>query len=186
MTGGVAHDFNDLLMVVLGNLEMLQRRLGPAQQFERYLSSIHRAVERGTRCRDAPQLASSGLRGDIKSARCVTDIRFPGPFVARADHACRLKGGRARSTHNSLDTLPDVKHSCKPDLCCPAVRPCSTSRAAPHMQNVVTGAGSRSSRCKDALSWPDRSRWLSPRFQCRRGISKAHGKTCRSCFSSTW
>jgi signal transduction histidine kinase len=68
MTGGVAHDFNNLLMVVLGNVEMLQRRLGSAPQFERYLTSIHRAAERGTQL-TRELLAFS--RGESRQAEVV-------------------------------------------------------------------------------------------------------------------
>ncbi len=47
MTGGVTHDFNNLLMIILGNLKMLGRR-SYEPQLERYIAAIRKAAERGT------------------------------------------------------------------------------------------------------------------------------------------
>src|SRR6201999_3945243 len=46
---GVAHDFNNLLTVVLGNVDMLQRRVGPHDPaaLATRLSAIRTAAERG-------------------------------------------------------------------------------------------------------------------------------------------
>jgi signal transduction histidine kinase/DNA-binding response OmpR family regulator len=46
LTGGVAHDFNNILQVVGGNLELLQRRL-PDGEGRQLLGSALQAVERG-------------------------------------------------------------------------------------------------------------------------------------------
>ncbi|HWL31536.1 MAG TPA: ATP-binding protein [Xanthobacteraceae bacterium] len=45
LTGGVAHDFNNMLMVIGGNVEMLKRRAGPG--LERQLAAIEHAVRSG-------------------------------------------------------------------------------------------------------------------------------------------
>ncbi|MBS0220593.1 MAG: PAS domain S-box protein [Proteobacteria bacterium] len=47
-TGGVAHDFNNLLAVVLGGLELVQRRVGnDDHQAHRLLDNIRQAAQRG-------------------------------------------------------------------------------------------------------------------------------------------
>src|SRR5258707_8169390 len=48
LTSGVAHDFNNLLTGVLGNLELLERRLKSEGSLRR-LRSARAAAERGTR-----------------------------------------------------------------------------------------------------------------------------------------
>ena len=48
MTGGVAHDFNDLLTAVLGNLELAIRR-GRDQNIRRYLDGATQAAQRGAK-----------------------------------------------------------------------------------------------------------------------------------------
>jgi len=54
LTGGVAHDFNNILQVVLGGLDLLRRRGakwaladGPRADFQRYLGEISAAAQRG-------------------------------------------------------------------------------------------------------------------------------------------
>ncbi len=50
LTGGVAHDFNNVLMIVQGNLQILQRALGPgASERQRWLGNALKGVERGAR-----------------------------------------------------------------------------------------------------------------------------------------
>ncbi|MBN9487895.1 MAG: PAS domain S-box protein [Alphaproteobacteria bacterium] len=47
-TGGVAHDFNNLLAVVLGGLDLVQRRIGKNDpQLERLLDNVRQAAQRG-------------------------------------------------------------------------------------------------------------------------------------------
>jgi PAS domain S-box-containing protein len=49
LTGGVAHDFNNLMTVVSGNLETLQRRLaGRDRELDRLAAAAMRGVERAT------------------------------------------------------------------------------------------------------------------------------------------
>jgi len=47
LTGGVAHDFNNILAVILGNLEMLELRLGDDPELLRLLNTAIGATERG-------------------------------------------------------------------------------------------------------------------------------------------
>jgi signal transduction histidine kinase len=45
LTGGVAHDMNNLLMVIQGNLEMLERQLAPASRGVRLRRPVQRALD---------------------------------------------------------------------------------------------------------------------------------------------
>ena len=47
LTGGVAHDFNNILMGILGNLEMLTRRVAKDPDSQRFVENAIRAAERG-------------------------------------------------------------------------------------------------------------------------------------------
>ncbi len=45
LTGGVAHDMNNLLMVIQGNLELLERQLAPAPRSGRLRQPVRRALD---------------------------------------------------------------------------------------------------------------------------------------------
>ena len=47
LTGGVAHDFNNVLMAVLGNLELLSKRAGDPAAARRLIEGAIKAAERG-------------------------------------------------------------------------------------------------------------------------------------------
>lgn len=47
LTGGLAHDFNNLLTVIVGNLELARNRVKGDARFERNISQIAAAAERG-------------------------------------------------------------------------------------------------------------------------------------------
>jgi signal transduction histidine kinase len=47
LTGGVAHDFNNVLMAVLGNLELLSKRAGDPPAARRLIDGATKAAERG-------------------------------------------------------------------------------------------------------------------------------------------
>jgi HAMP domain-containing protein len=47
LTGGIAHDFSNLLMVILGNIDLLSLRLDGDERLRRRLSATRHAAERG-------------------------------------------------------------------------------------------------------------------------------------------
>ncbi|MDO8542981.1 MAG: PAS domain S-box protein [Opitutaceae bacterium] len=47
LTGGVAHDFNNVLAVILGNGELIMQQLGPDHSLRQSMAAIQRAAERG-------------------------------------------------------------------------------------------------------------------------------------------
>ena len=52
LTGGIAHEFNNLLQVVFGNLELLKDCLPDDEEMGRYLQAINRNVIRGSELTD--------------------------------------------------------------------------------------------------------------------------------------
>lgn len=49
LTGGVAHDFNNVLAVIGGNLQLIAKRAGTNADIQRLVASAERATERGAR-----------------------------------------------------------------------------------------------------------------------------------------
>ena len=71
-TGGVAHDFNNLLAVVLGGLELVQRRVGEGDpQLHRLLDNIRQAAQRGANL--TQRMLAFARRQELKPA--LIDIR---------------------------------------------------------------------------------------------------------------
>jgi|GEM_PF-5645481 len=48
LTGGISHDFNNLLGVIIGNTELLEKRLGEDTRAKKHLNSLKRAVSRAS------------------------------------------------------------------------------------------------------------------------------------------
>jgi signal transduction histidine kinase len=75
LAGGVAHHFNNLLTVILGNLDIVQRRdLGPELRDKR-LAAATEAAERGARV--TRQLLTFSGRQHLKPDRFEPDTRLP-------------------------------------------------------------------------------------------------------------
>lgn len=78
LVGGVAHDFNNMLAVIMGNLDMLRDEIRNARAF-RLLEDAIRASERGASL--TKQLLSFGRRASLKPE--VLDISATMPDVHR-------------------------------------------------------------------------------------------------------
>jgi signal transduction histidine kinase/DNA-binding response OmpR family regulator len=85
LTGGVAHDFNNILQVVGGNLELLQRRVGQLQpdgDGRQLLDTALRAVERGGKL--SSQLLAFARRQPLQPV-----VVNPGRIVSAMDDLLR-------------------------------------------------------------------------------------------------
>ncbi|MET0266101.1 MAG: PAS domain S-box protein [Duganella sp.] len=71
LTGGVAHDFNNVLQIITGNLQLLQLRLGDQPDIRKRLDAAEQAVDRGGKL--AAQLLAFARRQPLKPM--VTDLR---------------------------------------------------------------------------------------------------------------
>lgn len=125
LAGGVAHHFNNLLTVVLGNLQLARRRLEDGEDVERFLASATSGAERGaevvkqlltfsrqqvleTRVLDVAQwmasasgLLASALRGDITVEVDVAE----GTRAVRTDPA-QLELALLNLAVNARDAMP--------------------------------------------------------------------------------
>lgn len=48
LTGGIAHDLNNILMIIQGNVELLEMVIGPEHKGIKYLHTVLSAIERGS------------------------------------------------------------------------------------------------------------------------------------------
>lgn len=49
LTGGIAHDYNNMLGIIMGYAELLERMLSDQPEYGRYAHEIHHAAERGSK-----------------------------------------------------------------------------------------------------------------------------------------
>ena len=74
LTGGIAHDINDLLMIIGGNVEMLRAKV-PALHSERRLTAIERATRRGEQL--TRQLLAFSRRQPLQPRNVSLATRLP-------------------------------------------------------------------------------------------------------------
>jgi two-component system, NtrC family, sensor kinase len=125
LAGGVAHHFNNLLTVVLGNLQLARRRLEAGEDIDRFLTAATSGAQRGadvvkqlltfsrqqvltTRVLDlaawAPQLRTllgGVLRGDI-----AVEVDVPPVWAVRTDPA-QLELAVLNLAVNARDAMPE-------------------------------------------------------------------------------
>ena len=94
LTGGVAHDFNNVLQIISGNLHLLQAALPPEPVTQRRLASATAAVERGAKL--SSQLLSFARRQPL-DPRVVN----PGRLVRNMDELLR----HALGEHIGIETI---------------------------------------------------------------------------------
>jgi CheY-like chemotaxis protein len=76
LTGGVAHEFNNLLMVIVGNLEVLHERLAKDDPLRRFISAATRGAVRGA------ELTQSLLAFSRKQTLNVAPVDLNGALLA--------------------------------------------------------------------------------------------------------
>lgn len=125
LAGGVAHHFNNLLTVVLGNLQLARRRLRDGEDIERFLAAATSGAERGaevvkqlltfsrqqvleTRVIDLAQwlnaaspLLASALRGDI-----AVEVRVTRPVSPIRIDPAQLELALLNLAVNARDAMP--------------------------------------------------------------------------------
>ncbi|OFJ46330.1 hypothetical protein BA896_022950 [Janthinobacterium lividum] len=90
LTGGVAHDFNNVLQIISGNLQLLKLTVADNPQAARRLDSAASAVERGAKL--SSQLLAFARRQPLKPL--VTDL---GSLLRRMHELIRRALGEAVS-----------------------------------------------------------------------------------------
>ena len=126
IAGGVAHNFNNLLTVVIGNLDMARRRLTGDARAERFITAAYEGAERGAkvtrqllaftrqerlsplvlapspRLVDIASMISASLRGDI-AVRCSPPT---GLWNVNIDPS-QLELALLNLAFNARDAMPD-------------------------------------------------------------------------------
>ncbi|HUH58588.1 MAG TPA: ATP-binding protein [Candidimonas sp.] len=125
LCGRIAHDYNNLLMVIGANLELLGEQMPTTERAERFFAAAHHGVARGSALNR--QLLGFSARHDmhlevVDAHQCVLDceesirdcvgkdvavnvIGQPGTAVCRTDPA-QLRAGLLNLASNALDAMP--------------------------------------------------------------------------------
>jgi signal transduction histidine kinase len=99
LTGGVAHDFNNVLMAVLGNLDMLARVVADQPKATRFVDAAIRAAERGTNL--TSRMLAFAKRQELKPE--IVDVP-------------RLIRGMAEMLRSSIGPSIDIRTDFQQDL----------------------------------------------------------------------
>ena len=99
LTGGVAHDFNNILVAISGNADLLECFVGEDEKARRHLASIHRATER------AAALTSRLLAYSRKQT-----------LAPKSTDVNALIAGLEDMLHRTLGETIDLSVSAAPDL----------------------------------------------------------------------
>ncbi|NNG00998.1 MAG: response regulator [Desulfobacteraceae bacterium] len=126
MAAGIAHNFNNMLMAIIGNTELLQNELGPGSEAEQHMSKIQASAERASDL-SKKMLAYSGhghiwpkrialpeLILDIKSIlESMTNIetsieyRFEGDLPDVSGDSTQLKQAILNIVSNAVEAIGD-------------------------------------------------------------------------------
>jgi signal transduction histidine kinase len=103
ITGGISHDFNNLLAVILGNLELLQRRVSGDERANRLLDGAMKGARRGAAL--TQRLLAFARRQDLSPR--VLEVR---PLIDGMDDLIRGSLGPEVETNVDIATpLPAVR-----------------------------------------------------------------------------
>jgi PAS domain S-box-containing protein len=95
LAGGIAHDFNNLLTVILGNLEMLQKRLKADERQQVLIDEMRETAELGAQLTD--RLLTFGRRQSLQPR--PVDV---GQLMAETSTLLRRTLGEAIDVHTSV------------------------------------------------------------------------------------
>ena len=84
LTGGVAHNFNNLLMAMDGALQLLDKRLEPDHVGRKYVECARQATERGAKVTSQLLAFSRTQRLDLRSTEVCRVLREAMPIFAQA------------------------------------------------------------------------------------------------------
>jgi signal transduction histidine kinase len=101
LTGGVAHEFNNLLTAIIGNLELIRRHLGGADAVDRFVMAALRSADRGSRLIHQ-LLVFSG--GEVMNPEMVSVNRL----IAEFEPVLRQAIGASIDLDLWLEATPDV------------------------------------------------------------------------------
>jgi signal transduction histidine kinase len=102
LTGGVAHDFNNVLQIIRGNLQLMQRHAPPTGDFTNRLEAALDGVDRGAKL--ASQLLAFGRRQALEPV--VVDL---GQVLRRMEDLLRRALGE--SIHVRTNIAADLWHT---------------------------------------------------------------------------
>lgn len=90
LTGGIAHDYNNLLGIIQGYTELLQGPLDSDPVLQKYLGEIHHATERGTKLTQK-LLNISRLKTENSSVLCLNNLLKEQQFMLEKTLSARIK-----------------------------------------------------------------------------------------------
>jgi PAS domain S-box-containing protein len=102
LTGGIAHEFNNLLMVVVGNIEMLQARLPPEEAAERFAATALKGAMRGA------ELTQSLLTFSRKQTLATVAVDLNELIMSLHDMFQRTLGEKSVLVLELAENLPDI------------------------------------------------------------------------------
>ncbi|WP_332773573.1 response regulator [Phenylobacterium sp.] len=84
LTGGVAHNFNNLLMAIDGALHLLDKKLDPDHAGRKYIDGARQATERGAKVTNQLLAFSRTQRFDLRPIDVCGALRNAAPIFAQA------------------------------------------------------------------------------------------------------
>ena len=103
LTGGVAHDFNNVLMAILGNLEILRKKLPQDARLERLIDGALQGAERGATL--THRLLAFARRQELKPR----SVRIPALVDSIYDMLRRSLGPNIEIVTEFENTIPPVQ-----------------------------------------------------------------------------